>query len=428
MNGYVAGRRRSLAPGIAAAALLCGGVAQTAQGAWVVDGKGGLESRYDDNVRLSTDGEESAVVSNLLGELNVRRVTENSEFSAIGGARYLTYTAYNGDRNLHDEDIEYLQIQGGTGGERMQFGIDGSVRRDVLLRTVGVILDPLQPPSTASGDTTPPEQGGSAEIPIGDAANAGTDAGSVQEQVRRLRTWISPYANYQLSQRTGLRLGYTYLGQKYSDQSSGTGLQDSQSNSVSLDLSQQLSARDTGKIGVRVAKFNPDNGGSTDAYEASIGWQRAFSQTTRAGIDVGAQRSERDSKSYSGYLARVYVSHRTDSGIMRGRFEHSLRPSGYGDLVETDTLSLGYSVNLTNRVSFSVEGSGYRTRNSQNTGSNPNNDRDYIAAGPRLTYSLTEVFGVSAFYDYRWVDRQSEGSGQSNAVGLSLTYQPLRGI
>ncbi len=423
MNRYKAGRRRSLAPNIAAVVLLCGGAAQTAEAAWVVDGKGGLESRYDDNVRLSTNNGDSAVVSNLLAELNVRRVTENSYFSAIGGGRYLTYTDYNGQRNLHDEDIEYLQLQGRTGGERTQFGIDGSVRRDVLLRTIGFIVDPLAPPPE-TGNQPPPEANGSS----GEVVAGGLDAGSVQEQVRRVRTSVAPYANYQISQRTGIRLGYTYLDVRYSDQSAGTGLQDSQSNAVTLDLNQRLSERDIGRIGVRVGRFDPQDTSSTDAYEASVGWVREFSQTVRAGIDLGVQESERNSKSYSGYLARVYGTRRTDNGAMFARFQHSLQPSGYGDLVETDTVTLGYTVNLTNRVSAGFTGSGYRTRNSQNTGSNPNNDRDYVDVGPQITYALTEVFNVRAFYDYRWVDRQSEGSGQSNAVGLSLTYQPRRGI
>ena len=57
---------------------------------------------------------------------------------------------------------------------------------------------------------------------------------------------------------------------------------------------------------------------------------------------------------------------------------------------------------------------------------NANNDRDYVEVGPKLTYELFESLRVGAYYRYRWVDRQDEGSGSSNAVGITLTYQPLR--
>ncbi len=143
---------------------------------------------------------------------------------------------------------------------------------------------------------------------------------------------------------------------------------------------------------------------------------------------MGAQQSDRDGDTYNGYLLRLRASRTTDVGVLRARFMHSLQPSGYGDLVESDTVGLTYQVALSSRLNLNIDGNGYRTRESSNQSTNANNDRDYVDVGPELTYALFESVRLGAYYRYRWVDRQSEGSGTSNAVGITLTYQPLRRI
>jgi hypothetical protein len=68
---------------------------------------------------------------------------------------------------------------------------------------------------------------------------------------------------------------------------------------------------------------------------------------------------------------------------MRVRFEHSLEPSGYGDLVETDTLDLNYEFgDCLTGLGFGLNGNAYRVRNSSNQISDQNNDRDYVEIGP----------------------------------------------
>ncbi len=410
------------------AALICTCVGAGAQAAWLADVTATADSRYDDNVRLSTDGEEeSAIATTAGGELHVRNVTDTAEVEAVAGAKYLMYSNYDGPVELDNEDIQYGELHARVRAERLQWGFNGAVRRDVLLRTIGEIIDPIAQPGTSSGGTPPPDQGTDG-VPIGTGGGADVDPGSVQEQVRRIRTQASPYASYELSQKTSLRLGYNYLGLDY-DKQTATGLDDSTTQSVTLDLSNRVTERDMARIGISAARFDPDaNPESTDAYQASVGWDHDFSDRVRAGIDVGAQQSDRDGDTYNGYLLRLRASRTTDVGVLRARFMHSLQPSGYGDLVESDTVGLTYQVALTSRLSLNINGNGYRTRESSNQSSNANNDRDYIDVGPELTYALFESVRLGGYYRYRWVDRQSEGSGTSNAVGITLTYQPLRRI
>jgi hypothetical protein len=404
-----------------AAAVICACVGGNAHAAWLVDANAKVDSQYDDNVRLSTDGEDSAIATTTGGELHVRNVTESSEVEGIAGAKYLTYSGYNGPDQLDNEDIEYGEIHARVRAERLQWGLNGAVRRDVLLRTVGTILEPIGVPGTTG---TPPPVQGTDGVPIGDGI--GSDAGSVQEQVRRTRTEVSPFASYQLSQKSSLRLGYSYLGLDY-DKETATGLDDSTTQAVTLDLMNRVTQRDVARIGFGAARFDPDNNpDSTDAYQFSAGWDRDFSDRVRAGFDVGGQWSERAGDTNTGYLLRLRASRTTDAGVLRARFAHSLQPAGYGDLVESDTLDLTYRVNLSSRLDLNVDGRGYRTRQSSNQSSNDNNERDYVEIGPELTYALFESLRVGGYYHYRWVDRQSEGSATSNAIGLTLTYQPKR--
>ena len=406
------------------ATLVCSCIGAGAQAAWVTDVNATADSRYDDNIRLSTDGEEeSAIATTVGGAWHVRNVTETSSVDAVLGAQYLMYSGYDGTNELDNEDIEYGEIHARMRGERLQWGLNGSVRRDVILRTVGAIIDPSSQPATPNEGTPPPVEGG---VPIGEGVGSDVDAGSAQEQVRRLRTQASPYVAYDLSQKTNLRLGYSYLGVDY-DKETATGLEDSTTQAVTLDLSNRVTERDAARIGIGAARFDPDNSpDSTDAYQASVGWDRDFTDRVRAGIDLGAQSSDRDGDTYNGYLLRLRASRTTDVGILRARYAHSLQPAGYGDLVESDTLELTYRIDLTSRVDLSIDGRGYRIRESSNQISNANNDRDYVDVGPKLTYELLESLRVGAYYRYRWVDRQDEGSGSSNAVGITLTYQPLR--
>ncbi len=93
-----------------AAAVICAYVGGNAHAAWQMDANAKVDSQYDDNVRLSTDGEDSAIATTAGGELHVRNVTESSDVEAVAGAKYLTYSGYNGPDQLDNEDIEYGEI------------------------------------------------------------------------------------------------------------------------------------------------------------------------------------------------------------------------------------------------------------------------------------------------------------------------------
>jgi hypothetical protein len=184
------------------------------QAVWIPEGNVQVESHYDDNVRLTTDGgEESAIVTTTGGEMRLGNVTERSEVTAILGGSLVSYTAYDGFEDLHNEDVEYADIRSSTRGTRARWGMDGSVRRDVLLETVGDIGNPLGTASgTAGGQSTTrgSESAGSCLVTRPERR------GSIRAATERAGTTSSHVGRavlgYQLSEKTGVQLGYTYLG------------------------------------------------------------------------------------------------------------------------------------------------------------------------------------------------------------------------
>jgi hypothetical protein len=83
------------------------------------------------------------------------------------------------------------------------------------------------------------------------------DGGSVEQQVRRYDITVDPYIEYLLSERTTLQLDYIYSSLNY-DNAGNTGLEDSQTNAVRLEVRREVSERDTARIRMGAAHMDPD--------------------------------------------------------------------------------------------------------------------------------------------------------------------------
>jgi hypothetical protein len=400
--------------------------------AWTADGSARVDSLSDDNVRLSADNEDSGITTtaNVKGE--VRQVTENSEVSAVAGA---TYLAYSGVQDLSDENILYGDGRGRWEGERTIWRLDGSVRRDVMLETVGYIRDPLATSGSTGTNATTGTNGTATGTTGTVGSNVGSDfvspgntvdQGSVEEQVRRIDAVISPGVDYQLSERLKGSLGYTYERLDYHN-GQKAGLESSDGHSVSLGLERQVSETDILNVSARAARFNPDNGSSTDAYGMTVGWAHQFSESSGASFDIGANYSEQDGNGNTGLAVNLRAYRRTETGNIFVGAQRSLMPSGFGSLDETDRLLFGWLTPLTEKVDLQLTADAYKTSSTNNA--NSDNDRKYASAGSQIKWAITESFSVGATYRYTWVDRQSDpSSASSNAVGIFIQYQPQREI
>lgn len=381
--------------------------------AWVTDGELRLSSDYEDNVRLSSDDSEAGFSNRATGELELRQVTQNSSVSIIGGATYLDYSGID---DLDGEDIEFADVLGRWRGERSTAALRGSVRRDVTLRTVGFIRDPLDDTSPGSEDA---EQGRD----LGEFESDGdVDAASTEEQIRRVRTRVNPSFDYQLSERTSAQLGYNYDQLQYDD-GEQVGLEDSQRHRVSLTLRRNLSELDSIRLTLGAGRFEPDVEPETDAYQATIGWERRFLESWGASIDIGANYSEAEGESgNTGFVFRARGYRTTEVGRFFGELERNLYPTSFGELSETDRVLFGYSGAISDTVDWQLSGDAYHTDSDTGDG------RDYFSAGPQIWWYVTPVIALGASYSYTWVDREDSGSASGNRVGVFLSYSPEREI
>jgi len=391
-----------------------------AQAAWVTDGQLRADSAYDDNPTLSSTGEDDSVINTVHGQAEVRQVTESSSISAIGGISYIDYVDPHADgADLNDKDTEFADIRSSWRGERLGWGLNGSFRRDVLLRTIGFIRDPLPAGGTDGGDTTSGGDVGGDHPPNGPPPGDNVDAGSVDRQIRRYLGYVSPSVNYALTERTSAQLAYIYSSLHY-DRGDEVGLENSQTNGVRAELERSLSETDRVRLSMAAARFDPELSTKVDAYEMTAGWTRKYSEVAGLSVDAGASYADsQDGQTDNGFVIRVRGYRNTEVGRMFVQAERQLYPTGYG-LVETDRLTLGFEHAMSDTVRLALMGDSYKTSG--------NNERKYISVGPNLTWSLNSNYSVGATYHYYWVDRESDpgGAASGNSVGVFIAYRPQR--
>jgi opacity protein-like surface antigen len=408
----MAASTRYRAAALATALALC---AHGAQAAWVVQPTFELSTGYDDNVRLSESEEQDAIVTQGTAQATVRNVTETSEVAAVGGIGYLVYSNMEGENQLDDQDLQYLRVTASRRTERAQFGVRTSGRRDLVLRRNDPLFDPIDArdldPDSAQLDTDTGE----------------VDVSSVREQVRRMRFDVAPYAQFDLTDRTSTRFGLSYAQRHFDSDGEALGLRDSTTSGADAQLIRAMSPRTSMNATIGYALLETDTAVDTDTYRATLGWEHQLSPTTQIGADVGANRTENDFASDTSLTYQVRFARATPVSRISLHAERSAIASPFGGAEQADRLGARYRRSLAERVELGMSLYGYR---SQRIGIGGDTDRDYVDARPEIVWRLSRSWSLGAAYTYRWIDRKGEEdeTAQSNAVSVSLRYQPPRQI
>jgi predicted porin len=105
-------------------------------------------------------------------------------------------------------------------------------------------------------------------------------------------------------------------------------------------------------------------------------------------------------------------------------------PSGDGNLQFTQEIDLGYSYDLNEYASLGI---GLLAGQSQAADNRIDQNRDYARAQVGLEYRLSTSWSVAASYQYSFQNQdgsedQLSGNASSNAVFLSLVYQPSKTV
>jgi hypothetical protein len=397
-----------------------------AHGAWVVEPSASVGTSYDDNVRLNPQNEEDAIITNAELQARVRRLTETTEIAALASANVFKYSKVD---TINDDlrETAFVELSANRRFQRSSISMRGSYRRQDLLRNTAIIDD-----GQSSSDQADADSGGAPDTDLADdiLTGADPDSGSVEQQVTRNTIRAQPNVNYQLSERTSVDLGYSFVDTSYDESGPSTvnTQDDYKTHTGSLRLQRQMSLSDTAWLEVARTWYQPDGlfNPDTDSWNATLGWRRQVSERMNVAVSAGGRRTDSDfSGTDTGFLLNARIDRRTERGRLFTIVSRTFQPNAYGEEVQLDRLRVGFNQGISDRMSWTLSGNLFSTDDSS-SGSG-NRDQDYANVSASLQRAFTQAWSVRGTYSYTWVDRKrDDGSATRNSVGLSLVYTPPR--
>ena len=121
----------------------------------------------------------------------------------------------------------------------------------------------------------------------------------------------------------------------------------------------------------------------------------------------------------------------TREGNIRGSLRRALQPNAFGQVLETDTVSLSYQRKLSERIDLALTAN-YTNWESESTSAGLvvfESEFERFDVGPSLLWSFHPNFSARLHYEYRWLEEERgafSGSGSANAFGIAIRYSPNR--
>lgn len=370
------------------------GAAWTAE--WSVQPTVGVSVGRDSNPLLVAGAHESATVTSVTPSMRIQGKTERSNLDL---GLVLNYDDYVSDQ-VEDTDRQVLSFNSfSQSSERTRLGLSGEFRRDDLRKIV---------------DSVAGVDGG------GDS-----DIGLIQTKVTRTRRSLRPSWTRSVTELSSVQLSYDVTDVDFAN-AAGTGLVDYSDQSLAFTYSRNVSPRDSFNVTTSGSRYRAsaiDN--STDTTRLLVGFARAFSETSRGSISIGASKTKEDvagSIDYSsGFVLEASAKEFSEIMQLDGTINHDVSPSGIGRSIQSDRLRLRLVRGLTPKTSFSLRAT--LLRNEVLEGSDPTVDRRYYEVEAALDYQWTQQWFFRSAYVYRSqkfdVDPTSAISG---AVYLGVAY------
>ncbi len=369
--------------------------------AWIVSPSISLSQEYEDNYRLESDSPTDQVFTTVLsGSVEASRLTEIWDLRAF--ARYDALHYEGDDDDLADKHNQFAGIGSLYRTELGEWRLDGSYRRDTIQRTLDILIDPGEVIVDAGEDI---------------------DENLSRRQVRRERVLLQPSWRRTLTELTEAELSYEFNDTSY-DAPPEVDIIDFTEHTVAAQMFRDISPVTTLNATIDANFYRGDEDREFDNYSFLAGADHEFSELTRAGFELGFRFTSFDTRDEdgdeTGLVGRAYGERRTELSRVRVNYTRQLRPSGAGELLETDLVTLRLTQQLRPQLDFLLQGRFFRNR-SDVEGSD--NDRYYASFEPGLSYALTQDWSVDVFYRYEWEDRDSDDDSAENHVAfISLNY------
>lgn len=400
---------------------------------WSVQPRLSVGAEHNSNVRLSRESEDSAIVSLIDGSIAFSNNTEQTKVSGSVGTLFRLFSGADDFTQNRDNQSASLRVRHKI-DDRWAVQSRLRFRRDDLQRRIDLGQDDFGGAPIAFVDD--PTSG------LPDLDNeTDSDLDLIGAQIRRTIGQAEVSAQYKLSERNQLRLGYRFLIREFAvDESDLEGLPAEANIVGSLNDSQRHGAQlryshvrsETENVGFTLDAFvlqPTDREADTDYYQAAFFWTKRFTEATTINANVGVTRAESDLGSGTGFLASLRGATRFTWGEVSASAQRSLFPTAFGEISERDRITLSYRTRFSRRLSAVLEA---RAERLDRVGSSlVGLDTERVNLRPQLIWNLNSRFALSLNYEYRWIDRmpfdgteEDFGSARSHSGGVSVSWTP----
>ena len=419
---------RRLYAAIGAGALVGLGPALARADNWELLPRVELGGTYNDNYRLAnTPAEELQVYGPYLdAQLDMQLVSPTSKLQIVPRVRTDYYPTDHEDQSTDG----FLDIDWDTKTLRSDFSGVATYANETVIMSE---LLPATFPGVALGQVVAGE------------------SGIVTFHDREQLAHVAPVYTYDFTQRAHLNLQGAYDHATFSQSQIQQVGYDNYSGQVGILYNvTQLSTLSLNGVGSR---FVPQEGsGATTTYGVNAQWDLVRSQIAHFYARLGDNRSRSDVTTTTTVTNPPIrrglpptVTQVTTSGVVTTNgvtggvgmelryqvteltvdFLRSLSPSDVGAQVVHNELRFRLLHAFAPRFSGFLAARAIRLRSSSSHAGLTITGEDYMTAETGVDYQVTESFRVEAKYDLMWQRFQGTPSASSNAVGLSVIYQPL---
>lgn len=257
-----------------------------------------------------------------------------------------------------------------------------------------------------------------------------TTTGNITENVPRNAVAVRPEWQRQLTERSVMGIAYEYTQVRFDSNTSG--LVDYDQDDIDAYYGYQLTERLGFRGTISLVLYEPDNDESYEGYDATLGLNYAFSETLVGNLFLGPQwitsqtdfEAETEEKTESGLLYGFDLSKQLDRSGIVFSLRRGAVPTGSGEPLLQESLSVDYSYRFSPLVSLSLPLEVFR--NEQYAFGDAAADADtrlFWSTEPTLTWRLTEDLILRASYRYQYQRYENAGdAADGNAFFLSLSY------
>ncbi len=354
---------------------------------WYSESSTRAQSLYDDNIRL-TSGKHDAVVGMVLaGKIKTGRRTETTDVQLNGGA---ALQKYSGEDDLDTNDFD-LGIDATHRTERDEFTVNAAIKLD----------------STLSSEVA--------------------SSGLMESRRRRIQKNFALSWTHAISERTSLKLGYSYIDTKYKNRGN-SGLVNYTYQVIDSMLSYSLNQKTVLYSTLAYSLYKGSDWAKTKTQDIGfmVGVNHNFSETFSAGGSVGMRYADTESgptqnESDTGYLLSANIKRTFEQMTIDGLFRRNVLPSGGGALLVTDKLSVKAAYRIDERRSLHLETTAYR--NASTDENDKSRDRVFYSIQPKVRWRVARWWLIEGSYRYRRQRYDASGrTADSNAVFLSARY------